>query len=202
VKGYTAKVQFPEWDGMVSGWLPVAQLATLGAKVWIMPRVGAQVGVLIDEHGEDGIILGGIYSGADPAPECAALAFHIELEDGTALTLEAGKATIVTPGDLVATAGGSATVTAGGTATVKATKVILDAPLVQATQVLQVDGLLCANGGISTTSGASVPGDLRVAGTIHSDTKLTGPDATLGGIDFLEHAHQAQGSNSVTSAPL
>jgi phage baseplate assembly protein V len=187
---------------MVSGWLPVAQLATLGAKVWFMPRVGAQVGVLIDEHGEDGIILGGIYSGADPAPSCAAGAFHVELEDGTTLTLEAGKATLTTPGELVTTAGTDATVTVGGTATLKAAKVILDAPLVQATQILQVDGVIQANGGITTTSGGSVPGDLKIGGTVHSDSGVTAPDATLGGKSFLGHTHQAEGSNAATSAPL
>nr|WP_320132004.1 phage baseplate assembly protein V [uncultured Holophaga sp.] len=180
VAGHQVRVKFPDLDGMISGLLPVASLVTLGARVWAMPRVGAQVVVLLDENGEDGVVLGGVYSTADPAPSCSAEAIHAELEDGTAVTLQTGKVVVDTPGDVEAQA--------GGTATLKATKVILDAPLVQATQVLQVDGVIQANGGITTSSGGAVPGSLTMGG-----------DVVGGTISLQGHTHTAQGSTAETT---
>lgn len=182
VSGHRVRVKLPDLDGMITDLLPVASMLTLGARVWAMPRVGAQVVVLLDEHGEDGVVLGGIYSTTDPAPGCPADAIHAELEDGTAVTLQMGKVVVDTPGDVEATA--------GGTATLKATKVILDAPLVQATHILQVDGALQANGGITTTSGGAIPGSIRVQADLEASGK-----------SFLDHAHTAQGSYSVTTTP-
>jgi phage baseplate assembly protein V len=199
VSGYKAKVKFPDWDGMVSAALPVVQLAALGAKAWIIPRVGSQVAVLIDEHGEDGVILGGIYSGADPAPSCNADAFHLELEDGTAVTLTAGKIIATTPGDIEATAGGSLTATAGGSATIKASGITLDGP-VTCTQTLTVVGPAALNAGMTVAAGdggagATISGGLRATGGATID------QATIDGRDFSTHTHTAQGATAVTTAP-
>lgn len=62
------KVRFDDLDGLVSDWLPTAQRSTLGVRDVHTLDVGSQVGCVMDEHFEDGMVAGAIYSDADPAP--------------------------------------------------------------------------------------------------------------------------------------
>jgi phage baseplate assembly protein V len=175
------KVSLPDEDGLTTDWLPVAVPFALGARAYWLPRVGSQVVLLLDENAEDGVVLGALYSKADPAPVQQERLLYIETEDGTKISVDpdASLVTVDTPGKILAKAGGTITAQAQGnvsvssqadvdvsaqghvnttsaTATVKAsTKITLDAPLVNATQVLKVDGPIQANGGITTTSGGS-----------------------------------------------
>lgn len=210
------KVKFPDEDGMVSDWLPVLLPFTLGGRAYWLPRVNSQVVVLLDEHGEDGVVMGGIYSSADPAPSCNADAFHVELEDGTAITLTAGKIIATTPGDIEATAGGNLTanvsgnasatiggsldVQVSGSATLKAASITLDGP-VTCTKTLTVTGPAALNGGMTVAPGAGgkgavISGGAQISGGSTLDT------ATIGSKDFASHTHQAQGSTAVTTPPL
>lgn len=217
---HRVKVELPDEDHLLTDWLPVITRLSMGARSSVLPRVGSQVVVLLDEFGEDGVVLGGIFSATDPAPGGDALLIRLDLEDGSVITLDPtqGVMTVDTPGRLVARAGGdvqvvtqaNATLTATGNVDVQATKIqlkatveiTLDAPVVKATQVLQAQGVIQANGGISTTSGGSIPGALKVAGQVQSDSGITAPDATLGGKSFLGHQHQAQGAIAPTTPPL
>lgn len=149
VQGYRVRVKFPDLDGLITDWLPVAQLVTLGARSFLMPRQGAQVVVLLDEHGEDGVVLPGIYSQADPPPGCDAAAFYLEQEDGTKLILEAGKITLDTPGDLVAKAGGQATV---------------EAPQITLKGSVKIEGSLEVSDAVDLKSGLKVANDATISG--------------------------------------
>ena len=62
------RVQFPDLDQSASYWLPVLQARTQSAKSWHLPAIGEQVACLMDEHFEDGVVLGSIFSNADPPP--------------------------------------------------------------------------------------------------------------------------------------
>ena len=64
----TVKVRLPEYDDLITDWLPVAQSLTLGAKCYTVPRVDTQVIVLPGQGIEDAIVIGAIYSKPDPAP--------------------------------------------------------------------------------------------------------------------------------------
>jgi phage baseplate assembly protein V len=215
------RVQFPDEDNLVSDWLPVAMPFALGARAFWLPRTGSQVAVLLDEHGEDGVVLGALYSQADPPPGVAsAHLFHLEMEDGTKLSLDPdngcvslntpGKVVVQTGSDLSATVGGNLTANVSGNAnlqaaaiTLKASQITLDAPNVTATAVLQAQGAVCANAGITTSSGGPVPGTLSVQGPVQSQSKVQAPDAVLGGKSFNGHVHGGvQGGGSQTSAPV
>lgn len=63
-----ARVEFPDHDGMLSWWLNVNQQVTSDSKSYAMPEVGAQVNCLTDERGEEGTILGAMYSDVDRPP--------------------------------------------------------------------------------------------------------------------------------------
>lgn len=78
------RVEFPDADGMVSYWLEVAQRRTLAAgdRDYWMPDVGEAVAVLMDEQDEAGVVLGAIYSSADPPPVSSADKRHTVHKDG------------------------------------------------------------------------------------------------------------------------
>lgn len=63
-----ARVRLPECDNMRTDWLNVLQRNTQNNKDYWLPDVGEQVEVLMDENGEDGVILGAIYSDVDKPP--------------------------------------------------------------------------------------------------------------------------------------
>lgn len=201
------RVQFPDSDGLISNWLAVVVPFALGAKAFWVPRLNSQVIVLVDENLEDGVVLGAVYSKADPVPSAPALALHAEFEDGTILEYDptghaltanvqgtvaitaTGNVSLQTSADVNVTATGHVNATCA-TSTIQASSTItLQAPIVSCTAILQVAGVLQANGGISTTSGGAVPNGLHIGGTVQSDTGLTAPDATLGGKGFLAHKH-------------
>lgn len=80
-----ARVKFDDIDGLVTAWLPVLHPKTLKDKlVWTLD-VGEHVGVILDEHMEDGCILGAIYSDPDPAPVDSKDKFHAKFSDGTTI---------------------------------------------------------------------------------------------------------------------
>jgi len=75
----TAKVKFLDLQGLESYWLPVLQLRAGGSSnsYW-MPNIGENVVCFLDENGEAGIIVGGIYNDSAPASATGADAFNIK----------------------------------------------------------------------------------------------------------------------------
>lgn len=65
----TARVRFPDHDGVVSWWLNVLQRKTLKDRDYWMPDLGEHVACVLDEREEAGVILGAVYSQADQPPE-------------------------------------------------------------------------------------------------------------------------------------
>src|ERR1700691_850548 len=55
------RVVFPDYDEMISWWLPVVFAKTQDAKFYWIPDVGEQVVCLMDLRDEAGAVLGGIY---------------------------------------------------------------------------------------------------------------------------------------------
>jgi len=169
------RVQLVE-DGIVTDWLPVGQALTLGAREYQMPRKDAQVVVLLDEHAEDGVVLCGVYSKADPAPVTDPMVWHKEFEDGTALSYDpsakkltatmAGSVEVTAQGDVsVSTQGnasveaqGGATVQAGGQALVKGATIKLEGPT-------EVDGDLTCTGKGTFAGDLSTSANLHATGT-------------------------------------
>lgn len=66
--GVKARVRLPECDNMRTNWLDILQRNTQNNKDYWLPDVGEQVKVLLDENGEDGVILGAVYSDVDKPP--------------------------------------------------------------------------------------------------------------------------------------
>ncbi|MGI2326163.1 MULTISPECIES: phage baseplate assembly protein V [unclassified Methylococcus] len=80
------KAKFPDQDGLVSHWLNVSCQKSLKDKAFWMPEVGEQVACIMDEHLEDGTVIGAIYSGPDPVPEGVDEHWYgVWFEDGSVL---------------------------------------------------------------------------------------------------------------------
>jgi phage baseplate assembly protein V len=76
------RVTFPDRDQMQSWWLPVLFPKTQNDKGYWIPDIGEQVVCTMDEHDEDGAVLGAIYSAADAVPVANADKLHWTFKDG------------------------------------------------------------------------------------------------------------------------
>jgi phage baseplate assembly protein gpV len=79
------RVVFPDYDELVSWWLPVIFAKTQNDKAYWIPDVGEQVVCLMDLRDEAGAVLGAIYSNADVPPVNSADKFHLAFRDGTSV---------------------------------------------------------------------------------------------------------------------
>ncbi|MFT4098989.1 MAG: phage baseplate assembly protein V [Rhodoblastus sp.] len=77
------RVKFEDEDGVQSFWLRVVSRGAKGMRQTHMPAIGEQVACLVDWRGEDGIILGSVYSDEDPSPTGAEDVDHVTYSDGT-----------------------------------------------------------------------------------------------------------------------
>src|SRR5271163_1453997 len=79
------RVMFPDYDEVVSWWLPVIFAKTQNDKAYWIPDIGEQVVCLMDLRDEAGAVLGAIYSNADLPPVNSADKFHLAFRDGTSI---------------------------------------------------------------------------------------------------------------------
>ena len=79
------RVVFPDYDQVVSWWLPVVFAKTQNDKLYWMPDVGEQVVCLMDVRDEAGAVLGAIYSSADTPPVSNSNIMHLGFLDGTSV---------------------------------------------------------------------------------------------------------------------
>ncbi len=76
------RVVFPDYDEMISWWLPVIVFKTQNDKAYWIPDIGEQVVCLMDLRDEAGAVLGAIYSSADTPPVNSADKFYLGFKDG------------------------------------------------------------------------------------------------------------------------
>jgi phage baseplate assembly protein gpV len=79
------RVVFPDYDEVVSWWLPIVFAKTQDDKAYWIPDVGEQVVCLMDLRDEAGAVLGAIYSNADMPPVNSADKFHLAFKDGASV---------------------------------------------------------------------------------------------------------------------
>jgi phage baseplate assembly protein V len=99
---HRVRVTLPEMDDLETWWLPVLTLRTCRDRVEHLPDLGDHVAVLLDPNGEDGIVLGAIFSARDPAPGGGPDITAARFADGTVVEYDraAHKLTIHAVGDI------------------------------------------------------------------------------------------------------
>jgi phage baseplate assembly protein V len=118
------KVRLEEFDGLETWWLKVPQQHTKATKSRpLMPEIGEQVAVLLQRDGVNGVVLGGIYSTAEPPPVTDEETHYLRFKDGTTVTYN------VQSGALAVNCVGSVAVQAATTITLQAgERIALTAP--------------------------------------------------------------------------
>lgn len=123
-----ARVKYPELDGLVSPMMPVGVRKSLKDKDYWMPDPGDQVGTLLDETAESGVILCAIYSEADMPPIDDPDKFHRRFGDGTVIEYDrkAHRLKVECVGDIEIEATGDVKITAAGAIKLTADRIDLN----------------------------------------------------------------------------
>lgn len=112
------RVRLPDLDNLRTDWLPVLTRKSLRDKDYWLPDVGEHVAVLLDADGDDGVVLGAIFSEADAVPvvsrdklqrrfddgavveyDRAAHHYLVDVPAGGTITLRCGASTLVITND-------------------------------------------------------------------------------------------------------
>lgn len=182
------RVRLPDHDNLRTAWLSVLQRNTQNNKDYWLPDIGEQVKVLLDMDGEDGVILGSVYSSVDTPAIASRDKRRTDFSDGafveydrkqSAMTIGGNIKTlhITTLAEVEIHTSTTATVHAEQSATVNSpsTTITGDATV---EKDLTVKGALKAEGGLQASGGAgktvSITGDVNVIGKIDATGKITG----------------------------
>ncbi|MEO1766798.1 phage baseplate assembly protein V [Thiobacter aerophilum] len=173
---HRVRVRLPDLDDLETDWLPVLAMRTRRDRIEHLPDVGEHVAVLLDAHGEDGVVLGALYSARDPAPGGGSDITAARFADGT--TVEYDRAAH----RLRISVRGPVEIDADGPVTLKAPAVTIDS------QQVTVTGHLAVQNGLSVTGGAgaaaTIAGNVHVTGSIDA----TGSIMDAGG-NSNHHSH-------------
>jgi len=93
-RGSQVRVRFEDNDEVISGWLDVVQRSSAGMRVFTRPKPGSQVVCAMDANREAGVVLGALFSDADPAPAGGEGTAHFEMPDGSTAIWDGGAFTI------------------------------------------------------------------------------------------------------------
>lgn len=192
-----ARASLPEYDNLETAFLPVLQRRTHRDKALNLPDVGEQVVLLLDLRGEDGVILGAVWSDADPVPQTGGPDVDVRrYADGTVLRYDrtAHRLTADVQGEIVATCTGKADVTAEGPARVES-----KAALTLAAPTITMRGALSMRSyeGDGPTT-AEIDGPLTVK---RGDVTVPDNDVKAGDVSLKEHRHGGVDTGGGTSGP-
>lgn len=169
--GHNLRVTIPALEGMETDWLPMTTPAAGGNQFYSLPDEGEQVVCLLDARGENGCVIGAIYSTADKPPASSKDKWVRRFKNGTIIEHDRKS------GDVLVKTDGVVTIDAD--AVVKKT--------------LTVEGLF------TYTAGMSGKGGSGAAAKIDGAIEATG-DIKSKGISLPGHTHTGD-SGGTTSPP-
>lgn len=178
------RVRLPDYDNLRTAWLPVLQAKTLRDKHYHLPDLGEHVVVLLDGRGEDGVVLGAIYSSADTPPVASGDKHHVRFDDGAEMEYDRANHQLTVKGGIqkvVVEVGANILLKAGA-------KVTVDVPETEVTGNLLVQGRLTYRGGMAGSGGsgaaAVITGNVQVDGSIDASGTIMD-----GGGNSNHHSH-------------
>lgn len=179
-----ARVRLPDADNMRTMWLPIAYPKTQDDECYWTYDLGEQVAVLLDAQGEDGVVLGAIYSDVDTPPITDPNKFGIRFKDGAELEYDRATHTLTVRGGVQ-----KVIVEADETILLKAgTKVTIDVPEAECTGNLLVKGKLTYQGGMAGSGGAGAAA--VIAGNVQVDGNVDASGSIMdGGGNSNHHSH-------------
>ncbi|MGE1004223.1 phage baseplate assembly protein V [Ralstonia pseudosolanacearum] len=175
-----ARVRLPDFDNMRTMWLPIVYPKTQDDQACWTYDTGEQVAVLLDARGEDGVILGAVYSSADKPPVSDPNKFSIRFKDGALLEYDRASHMLTVTGVQKMVVKASTEIVLKATA-----KVTVDTQEGEVTGNWTVGGKLTAKGGLDISGdGAKVSGNIHVDGNVEA----TGTIMDAGG-NSNHHSH-------------
>lgn len=162
-----ARVRLPECDNMRTNWPNVLQRNTQNNKDYWLPDVGEPVEVLLDANGEDGVILGAVYSNVDKPPFSDKDVRGTKYADGTEFSYNRASHTLTIRGGIE-----HIVIECSADVMVKTPKATIDAPETEVTGDLLVKGKLTYQGGMEGSGGegiaAKIKGNIDIDGNAHT----------------------------------
>jgi phage baseplate assembly protein V len=158
------RVRLPDLDNLVTAWLPVLTRKSLRDKDYWLPDIEEHVAVLLDANGDDGVVLGALFSQADPPPVTSRDKWHKRFSDGAEFEYDRSSHTLAVRGgvrQVIVEAGDSILLKAG-------TKVTIDTPNAECSGELLVRGKFTYNAGMTGSGGAEIDGKVQVSGNINA----------------------------------
>ena len=159
------RVTLPECDNLKSNWLAVLQRNSQDNKDYWLPDMGEQVEVLLDNNGEDGVVLGAVYSTVDTAPVASRDKRYVQFSDGAAFEYDRSTHQLTINGGLDKIV-----------IEVKAAAVTVDAPMSTFTGNVTVMKKLTWLGGMAGSGGignaATITGNVNVIGNVQASGAL------------------------------
>lgn len=178
-----ARVRLPECDNMRTNWLNVLQLNTQNNKDYWLPDVGEQVEVLLDANGEDGVILGTVYSAVDKPPFSDKNIRGTQYADGAEFSYNRTSHTLTIRGGIE-----HMVIECSADVTVKTQKATIDAQETEVTGNLLVKGKFTYQGGMEGSGGgdssAIIQGNVEIKGDAHASGSMLSD-----GVNSNHHSH-------------
>ncbi|MCL1861778.1 MAG: phage baseplate assembly protein V [Proteobacteria bacterium] len=188
------RVRIGSLDNLRTAMLPVLQQKTLKDKHYCLPDIGEHVAVLLDPNGEDGVVLGAIFSDADMPPVASGDKFHRVFSDGAEFEYDRASHALNVKGGIV-----TINVDAVATVTVKAgEKVTVDAPETTFTGNVLVEGSITYIQGLTGYGGGGGGASAMIYGTVQTTV-----DVIASNISLVGHKHGGvQSGGSQTGQPV
>ncbi|UAY57284.1 phage baseplate assembly protein V [Arachidicoccus terrestris] len=220
VKPGYAKVNFDDDDDLATDWLPVLVRRSQSDKESWQLEINEHVVCLMINDGDDGVIIGAIYSDEDtPDNGEAAGKFRKLFSDGTLIEYDKTlhKLTASVKGDIAINAAGDAQISAKNIQAVATQKAAVSAAEIEATgstsakivsPVITLQGAVTVTGAltaatIATTGGGAITstGDMNITGKIEAGGEIKGGSVVVGDIDLGTHTHSGVTTGAGTSGP-
>ena len=220
-----ARVHFDD-DDIVSDWLPIVVPKAMDDSFSFFPDINEHVACLMDEHAENGVILGSLYSAATQPNGASKDKWRVRFKDGTVIEYDraAHKLTADVQGQVEIKASGNVKVEAANIEAKASATAKVQAPTITAQGNVTITGTLTVQGAVTAAStitaagavatplveaggltgpgGAALPGGLNIAGDIQTtgDVEANG-DVKAGSISLQTHVHGGVMTGSGSTAP-
>ena len=189
--GY-ARVTFTD-DGIVSDWLQVVTLGAIKDKFSCTLSINEQVACLMDEHSEEGVILGALFNEKSKPNGGGNGIFRVKFDDDSVIEYNRNshEYNLNIKGKVNITAESEANINAANANIVATAEAKIQAPVIQLTGAVAVSGALTVGGTITAPGGGAISGDLKATGDIQAGT-----------VSLKTHRHTTTTNGSPTSRPV
>lgn len=171
-----ARVTFTD-DGIVSDWLQIIVMGALSTKFFHMFDINEQVACLMDEHSEEGVILGAVFNNNTQPDGGTKDKVRVKFSDDSFIEYDRASH------EYNINVQGAINITASGQTTVEAATVSVAAETVdvEATTAQVSADTVSIEGTVSITGDTAIVGNLAVTGTIGATISITAPSISGGG---------------------